>query len=74
MDIAAQVGAGPIVDTVITNSASGTRKRILAKVRVRIRGETYAVNAAVEDRSRVSLKVLIGGDILEAGRFSVALH
>jgi hypothetical protein len=71
MDIAARVGAGPIVDTVVTHSASGSRKRILARVKIQIRGKSYTVNAAVEDRSKMSSEVVIGRDILETGRFSV---
>lgn len=71
MDIAAEIGAGPIVETTITRSAKHTRKRVLARIKVRIRNETYEVNAAIEDRSNLTYKLLIGKDVLETGGFSV---
>ncbi len=71
MRVAAKVGAGPIVGTVLTRSARYKRRRILATVMVQIRGETYKVDVAVEDRSALSHKVLVGKDVLEAGRLTV---
>ncbi len=71
MRVAAKVGAGPIVGTVLTRSAQSRRRRILATVMVQIRGETYKVDVAVEDRSALRHKVLVGKDVLEAGRLTV---
>ncbi len=72
MRVAAKVGAGPIVGTVLTSSAQYRRRRILATVMIQIRGETYKVDAAVEDRSALSHKVLLGKDVLKAARLTVA--
>ncbi len=71
MRVAAKVGAGPIVGTILTRSALHKRRRILAVVMIQIRGETLKVDAAVEDRSALSHKVLLGKDVLERGRLTV---
>ncbi len=73
MRLAAKVGAGPIVGTVLTKSALNRRRRILATVSIQIRGITYSIDAAIEDRSSLSYRVLVGRDVLEKGQLRVVL-
>ncbi|WP_418281397.1 ATP-grasp domain-containing protein [Halorubrum sp. DTA98] len=73
LDVAATIGAGPIVDTtqVKSGSRTGRRKRALVEVDVRIGGRWHTVTASVENRSHMSYPVLLGRDVLDGYRINV---
>jgi RimK family alpha-L-glutamate ligase len=66
IDLAAAIGAGPIVDT--TRVRSGTRtggqKRPLVDLEIRLGDRWHSTTASIEDRSHTSYPVLLGRDVL----------
>lgn len=73
LDVAATVGAGPVVDTTQVRSGSRTerRKRALVEIDVRVGGRWHTVTASIENRSHMRYPVLLGRDVLEAYRINV---
>lgn len=67
-EVAAAVGAGPLVGTTTVRSGStrATETRGLVEVNLRIGGTWRIVTASVTDRSGMSHPVLLGRDVLEA--------
>lgn len=72
-DIAAEIGAGPIVDTVYVKSGSrtGRQKRPLVEIDVKIGDRWQTVTASIENRSHMSYPVLLGRDVLDGYRVDV---
>lgn len=68
MEVAARVGAGPIVGT--TRIKSGTlstaQTRPLVEVDVNVGDRWHTVTASIEDRSHMSYPILLGRDILKS--------
>ena len=72
--VAAEIGAGPIKDTVVVKSASfdSERRRPVVGVTVGIAHQEYTVNASVEDRSHMEQPVILGRDVLQ--HYSIELN
>jgi len=66
-DVAAEVGAGPIVDTVHVKSGSrtGRQKRPLVEIDVKIGDRWRTVTASIENRNHMTYPVLLGRDVLD---------
>lgn len=66
-DVAAEIGAGPIVDTVYVKSGSrtGRQKRPLVEIDVKIGDRWQTVTASLENRSHMNYAVLLGRDLLD---------
>ncbi|WP_418285600.1 RimK/LysX family protein [Halorubrum sp. DTA46] len=66
-DIAAEIGAGPIVDTVYVKSGSrtGRQKRPLVEIDVKVGDRWQTVTASLENRSHMNYPVLLGRDLLD---------
>lgn len=65
-DIAATVGAGPVVDTVRVKSTpgNGRQKRPLVDIDVKLGNHWHSTTASIEDRSHMNYPVLLGRDVL----------
>jgi len=63
--VAAAVGAGPVVSTVKTKQSSGTERRPVVGVWVKVDGQVEHLNVGLSDRARMSTDVLLGQDIIE---------
>ncbi|MFW5917001.1 MAG: RimK/LysX family protein [Halorubrum sp.] len=72
-DIAADIGAGPIVDTIYVKSGSQTRrkKRPLVEIDVEIDNRWQTVTASIENRTHMNYPVLLGRDVLDGYRVDV---
>jgi RimK family alpha-L-glutamate ligase len=66
-DVAAEIGAGPILNTVNVKSGSQKRrqKRPLVEIDVKIGTRWQTVIASVENRSHLNYSVLLGRDLLD---------
>jgi len=66
-DVAAEIGAGPIVDTVHVKSGSraGRQKRPTVEIDVKVGNRWRTVTASVENRSHMTYSVLLGRDVLD---------
>lgn len=73
IDVAADIGAGPIKDSTDVKSAGGATSttRIVVDVDLAIDGEWQTVTVSVEDRSHMSYPVLLGRDVLSGYRIDV---
>jgi hypothetical protein len=71
--LAANIGLGPTVDVAKVKSAllDEVRSRPLVRSIVEIAGEKFALPVSVNDRSDMRYPVLVGMDILSAGRFLI---
>jgi len=72
-DLAAEVGLGPLVDTIKVRSASGKNPEthILAEAEIIIHQQHFSLPVSLEDRSRMKHEVLIGRDLLEMSVFLI---
>jgi hypothetical protein len=68
VDLAGDVGAGPLVGTTEVRSGTGsdTETRALIDVELRINGRWRTVTASITDRSEMNYPVLLGRDVLES--------
>ncbi|MFC6873405.1 putative ATP-dependent zinc protease [Halobellus marinus] len=68
VDLAGDVGAGPLVGTTEVRSGAGsdTETRPLVDVQLRINGTWRTVTASLTDRSEMNYPVLLGRDVLES--------
>ena len=66
-ELAAEIGTGPILDTVKIKSGSlkSSRSRPIVDLVVGLGGTQHTVTASVEDRSHMDYPVLLGRDILK---------
>jgi RimK family alpha-L-glutamate ligase len=66
IDLAAAIGAGPIVDTTRVKSGTwdGRQKRPLVDLEVKLGDRWHSTTASIEDRSHMSYPVLLGRDVL----------
>ncbi|MFO8116323.1 MAG: RimK/LysX family protein [Halorubrum sp.] len=66
-DVAAEIGAGPIVDTVLVKSGSraGRQKRPVVEIDVKIGRQWQTVTASIENRNHMTYPVLLGRDVLD---------
>jgi len=72
-DLAAEVGLGPLIDTIKVRSTSGTNPEthILAEAEIIIHQQSFILPVSLEDRSRMKYEVLIGRDLLERSDFLI---
>ena len=72
-NLAAEVGLGPLIDTIKVRSASGTHPEthILAEAEIIIHQQYFILPVSLEDRSRMKYEVLIGRDLLERSVFLI---
>ncbi|ELZ44222.1 RimK domain protein ATP-grasp [Halorubrum coriense DSM 10284] len=73
-DVAAEIGAGPILRTVRvkTGSRRKRQRRPLVEIDVKIGNRWQTVTASVEDRSHMNYPVLLGRDVLDGYHVDVA--
>jgi hypothetical protein len=72
-DLAAEVGLGPLVDTIKVRSASGKKPEthVLAEAEIIIHQQLFSLPVSLEDRSNMKYEVLIGRDLLERSIFLI---
>ena len=72
-DLAAEVGLGPLVDTIKVRSTSGNKPEthILAEAEIIIHQQHFSLPVSLEDRSKMKYEVLIGRDLLERSIFLI---
>lgn len=72
-NLAAEVGLGPLIDTIKVRSTSGTNPEthILAEAEIIIHQQYFLLPVSLEDRSRMKYEVLIGRDLLERSIFLI---
>jgi len=58
---------GPIIGSKIIRSASGRKRREVAKIKIRLKGKEILGRFNIADRSRLRYKMLIGHNILIRG-------
>ncbi len=73
VELAAAVGAGPVVDTACVKSGAkaGRRKRPLVELEVRLGDRWHSTTASIEDREHMGYPVLLGRDVLRGYRVDV---
>jgi hypothetical protein len=71
--LAAEVGLGPLVDTIKLRSTSGKNPEthVLAEAEIIIHQQHFILPVSLEDRSRMNYEVLIGRDLLERSAFLI---
>lgn len=72
-DLAAEVGLGPLVDTIKIRSAShkDPETHVLVEAEIIINQQNFSIPVSLEDRSRMKYDVLIGRDLLEMSVFLI---
>ena len=72
-NLAAEVGLGPLIDTIKVRSTSGKNPEthILAEAEIIIHQQHFSLPVSLEDRSRMKYEVLIGRDLLERSVFLI---
>ena len=69
--LAASLSLGPIVNTTLVKSASGSSVRPVINAKVVLRGKEIESNFTLADRKHMAYKVLIGQNILKNNGFWV---
>ncbi|MFB6175757.1 MAG: aspartyl protease family protein, partial [Halobaculum sp.] len=64
LDVARDIGAGPISDTTTVRSSTGSEERPVVPVSILLGGEWHDLDVGVTDRSQNSHSVLLGRDLL----------
>ena len=72
-DLAAEVGLGPLVDTIKIRSVShkDPETHVLVEAEIIINQQNFSIPVSLEDRSRMKYDVLIGRDLLEMSVFLI---
>jgi hypothetical protein len=72
-DLAADVGLGPINDTIkVKSSLSGqSQRRLVVEAEIIVRGESHKVSVSIGDRSNMKYDVIVGKDVLRTSRFLI---
>ena len=71
--LAAEVGLGPLVDTIKVRSTSGNNPEthVLAEAEIIIHQQHFSLPVSLGDRSKMKYEVLIGRDLLERSIFLI---
>ncbi len=71
--LAAEVGLGPITDTVTIRGSTGIVKetRALVGARIKLRQRTHDLSVAISDRGDMKYPILVGMDILGKGNYLI---
>lgn len=67
VSLAAEMNLGPVVDSKIIKSASGSELRPVINAKVRIHDKEIETQFTITDRSHMKYKMLIGQNILKNG-------
>lgn len=70
-DLAASLSLGPIIDTTLVKSASGSSVRPVVNAKIILRGKIIESNFTLADRKHMTYKVLIGQNILKDNGFLI---
>jgi hypothetical protein len=72
-DLAAEVGLGPIHDTIkVKSSLSGqSQRRLVVQAEIIVRGEHHTVSVSIGDRSNMKYDVIVGKDVLRDSKFLI---
>ncbi|MBW3012272.1 RimK/LysX family protein [Candidatus Woesearchaeota archaeon] len=70
-DLAASLSLGPIIDTTLVKSASGSSVRPVIVAKIMLKGKEVESKFTLADRKHMSYKVLIGQNILKEGGFLI---
>ena len=72
-DLAAEVGLGPIYDTIkVKSSLSGqSHRRLVVQAEIIVRGEHHTVLVSIGDRSNMKYDVIVGKDVLRNSKFLI---
>jgi len=65
--LAKEIGAGKILKYKTIKSASGTSKRPVVRIKLKLKGKTFTSLCTVADRSRLKYPALIGRNVLKKG-------
>lgn len=73
IDLAAAIGAGPVVGTtrVKSGTQNGRQKRPLVDLELKLGDRWHSTTASIEDRSHMSYPVLLGRDVLRGYRVDI---
>jgi len=73
IELAAEVGLGPVVDTVKTKtvSSNSSEKRAVLKAEIGLTGHIYELDVGIVDRTNMKYPVIVGQDLLEQGDFLI---
>ncbi len=69
--LAEKLDLGPMVRLKLVRSASGSKRRPLIHVRIKIEGKIMEEEFTVADRSHMTYKLLIGQNILKKEKFLI---
>ena len=67
VSLAAEMKLGPVIDSKIIKSASGSELRPVITAKVRIHNQEIETQFTITDRSHMKYKMLIGQNILKNG-------
>lgn len=70
-DLAASLSLGPVIDTTLVKSASGSNIRPVINATIEIRGKQITSKFTLADRKHMTYKILIGQNILKKEKFLV---
>jgi hypothetical protein len=72
-ELAAEVGLGPIHDTIkVKSSLSGqSQRRLVVQAEIIIRGEHHKIPVSIGDRSNMKHEVIVGKDVLKTCNFLI---
>lgn len=71
LELAGNIGAGPITGKTEVKSGSGTSSRPLVDIAIRVRDDWHIVTASVRDRENMTYPLILGRDILEPYRINL---
>jgi hypothetical protein len=71
VNLARALTLGPVIDTTVVKSASGTESRKVIQGEILIKGKRISAKFTIADRTHMTYKVLIGQNILKTGGFLI---
>ena len=70
-DLVAELKLGPIIDTTVVKSASGTETRPIIEAEIKIKNQIIKSKFTVAQREHMTYKVLIGQNIMKKQKFLI---
>lgn len=71
MNLAAELGLGPVVRSRLIKSTHGTRRRPVVKAKIKLKEATIEEEFNLADRANMTYALLLGQNILKHGRFLI---
>ena len=71
MNLAAELGLGPVVKSRLIKSTHGTRRRPVVKAKIKLNGTILEEEFNLADRGNMSYPLLLGQNILKEGNFLI---